>query len=171
MKYYPVPNLDPPEPVEVAVKWVRGQRAIDSLRREALMYDGPLADLQGTVVPIFGGFFTGTVQEGYHVGCLILEWCPQNDHTTFGKPTEEELRLRMHAVHELHAAGVYHGQLYERSDSLCMSDGRHFLRAADGTMRIVDFQHAYRHSEFALASMHHQAALEGTLRDIPWNPL
>ena len=91
LKCYPVPGHDVPDPVDVAVKWVRGRHAIASLRKEAIMYNGPLADLQGEVVPICGGFFTGTVKEGYHIGCLILEWCPQNEHTTFGKPTEEEL--------------------------------------------------------------------------------
>ena len=55
------------------------------------MYDGPLIPLQGQVVPIFGGLFTVTTQDGFDIGCSILEWCPDNDHTTFEKPTEEEL--------------------------------------------------------------------------------
>ena len=91
MTYYPVPGLQVPDPVDVAVKWVRGKRAIMSLRREAEMYDGPLIPLQGQVVPIFGGLFTVTTQDGCDIGCSILEWCPDNDHTTFEKPTEEEL--------------------------------------------------------------------------------
>ena len=80
-----------PDPVDVAVKWVRGKRAIASLHREAEMYDGPLYSLQGQVVPIFAGIFTATTRDGFDIGCLILEWCPGNDHTTFGKPTEDEL--------------------------------------------------------------------------------
>ncbi|KAI1793975.1 hypothetical protein LXA43DRAFT_875043, partial [Ganoderma leucocontextum] len=106
------------------------------LRKEAEIYDGPLFHLQREEVPIFGGLFTETTQDGYDVGCLILEWCPGNDHTT---------RLRENAVRQLHAAGVHHGQLFERDEALCLSDGRHFLRAADGTLRIVDFQRAFMH--------------------------
>ena len=53
--------------------------------------------------------------------------------------------MRADAVRQLHNVGVHHGQLYERIDSLCISDGRHFLRAAEGTIRIVDFQWAQMH--------------------------
>lgn len=74
--------------MQVAVKWVRGQRAIESLRREARMYDDVLRPLQGTVVPTFYGFFAGR-KDGIDVGCMLLEWCPGNDPATSGKPTEE----------------------------------------------------------------------------------
>ncbi|KAI0673564.1 hypothetical protein C8Q78DRAFT_931675, partial [Trametes maxima] len=114
------------------------------LRREAEMYTGPLKELQGKVVPIFYGFFTGNA-DGVDIGCIVLEWCPHNDWVTFGKPEEDELRLRMQAIQNLHLAGVKHGQLYEKRDSLGLYEGRHFLRAQDGTMRIVDFKYAKVH--------------------------
>ncbi len=53
--------------------------------------------------------------------------------------------MRSLAVQNLHEAGVYHGQLYERGDALCVSDGRHFLRAESGEIRIVDFHRARIH--------------------------
>ncbi len=104
-------------------------------------------------------------------------------------------RLREAAVRQLHAVGVHHGQLFERDEALCLSDGRHFLRAADGTLRIVDFQRAFMHrcidkdvdwdsisdadddsseleeicDELLRAFGHYQRALEGELRTTPWN--
>ncbi|KAI0718850.1 hypothetical protein C8T65DRAFT_556750, partial [Cerioporus squamosus] len=114
------------------------------LRREAKMYDNVLFDLQGSAVPTFYGLFVG-MQDGVQVGCMVLEWCPGNDPVTEGKPTEDVLRMRAQAVQRLHKVGVHHGQLYERPNALCVSDGRHFLRAEDGTIRIVDFQRATMH--------------------------
>ena len=75
---------------EVAVKWVRGTRAIESLRREARMYDRVLGPVQGSAVPIFYGLFVNR-QDGVDVGCLLLEWCPGNDPVAVGKPTEDVL--------------------------------------------------------------------------------
>ena len=104
-------------------------------------------------------------------------------------------RLREKAVRQLHAVGVHHGQLFERDEALCLSDGRHFLRAADGTVRIVDFQSAFMHrcvnkdtdlcstsesdddyadsgeicDELLRAIGHYQRGLEGELRTTVWN--
>ena len=94
-------------------------------------------------------------------------------------------------MQDLHKAGVHHGQLYERVDALCVSDGRHFLRATDGTIRIVDFQRATMHScrvsdvndvdEFASVqgsgcreldiafAFSENAYTRGLLKNIPWN--
>ncbi|KAH9897974.1 hypothetical protein C8Q73DRAFT_640768 [Cubamyces lactineus] len=124
---------------------MRGERMIDQLRHEAEMYMGPLRGLQGQVVPVFYGFFTGTI-EGVHIGCIVMEWCPGNEWVTFGKPNQKELADRWEAVRLLHRAGVKHGQLYKRRDSLRLWEGRHFLRAQDGKLRIVDFQQARVHT-------------------------
>ncbi|KAI8981239.1 hypothetical protein BD414DRAFT_420048 [Trametes punicea] len=168
---------------------MRGERAINALRYEAEMYTGPLRKLQGRVVPIFYGFFTGIVQ-GVDIGCIVLEWCPKNDWVTFGKPDENELFLRMEAIRLLHLAGVEHGGLYERCDSLRMWEGRHFLHAPDGTMRIVSFQHARVHHcsgglhehedieasldgkcrELCYAEVHWRRAAMGGLEGTPWRP-
>ncbi|KAI0778626.1 hypothetical protein BD413DRAFT_465812 [Trametes elegans] len=167
---------------------MRGRRAIDALRHEAGMYTGPLRALQGKIVPLFYGFFSGVV-DGVEIGVLILEWCPRNDWVTFGRPTEGELLKRMEAVRMLHLAGVKHGQLYERRDSLRLYDGRHFLRAPDGTMRIVGFQHAKMHRcagglrecdsvksplegrcrELCYAEVHGRRAM-GLVGEAPWRP-
>lgn len=73
MTYYLQPHGEVPDPVDVAVKWVWGKRAIASLRREAELYDGSLYLLQGQIVPIFGGLFTAATRDGFDIGCLILE--------------------------------------------------------------------------------------------------
>ncbi|KAI0375432.1 hypothetical protein BV20DRAFT_933752 [Pilatotrama ljubarskyi] len=168
---------------------MRDERAISALRWEASMYAGPLKDLQGKVVPFFYGFFTGRV-DGREVGCIVLEWCPVNEWVTFGKPTPEELRQRMDAVRLLHRAGVKHGQLFHRHDSLRISDGRHFLRAPDGTIRIVGFQRARVHEcaggtdnrdslqapprdgckELCYAEGHWRRAVSEGLENVKWCP-
>ncbi|RPD65000.1 hypothetical protein L226DRAFT_607270 [Lentinus tigrinus ALCF2SS1-7] len=180
----------PQAELQVAVKWVRGMRAIESLRREARMYDSVLWPLQGSAVPNFYGLFVG-MENDVEVGCLLLEWCPGNDPVAAGKPTADVLRMRAQAVQDLHKVGVHHGQLYERPDALCVSDGRHFLRAQDGTIRIVDFQRANMHqcrvsevhdvdeyadyqgspcNELAFAfGYSHNAYTKGLLKSIPWN--
>ncbi|KAI0756576.1 hypothetical protein C8Q80DRAFT_1116034 [Daedaleopsis nitida] len=135
---YHVPEM------EVAVKWVRGQRAIESLRKETRMYEDVLRPLQGVVVPVFYGLFTGKTQDGMDVACMLMEWCPGNDPAA-GKPGADILRMRSLAVQSLHQAGVHHGQLYERGDALCLSDARHFLRGTSGSIKLVDFQHARTH--------------------------
>lgn len=91
--------------------------------------------------------------------------------------------MRAHAVNVLHRAGVLHGQLYERADSLCFSDGRHFLLAQDNTYRLVDFSQAKIHNcmgelaherqpyhcdELTVALSHQKMAQEGRVF-IPWN--
>ncbi|TFK81651.1 hypothetical protein K466DRAFT_501781 [Polyporus arcularius HHB13444] len=178
-----------PSDTQVAAKWVRGTQAIESLRQEATMYDNDLRPLQGSSVPTFFGMFTG-VHDGVDLGCLVLEWCPGNGPVADGKPTDDVLHMRAQAVRSLHDAGVHHGQLYERPHALCVSDGRHFLRAKDGTIRIVDFQRATRHhcvyrsdeiegygsfdssecQELAFAAEYsHRAYMEGQLQSIPWN--
>ncbi len=75
---------------QVAVKWVRGQSAVESLRKEARMYEGILKPLQGAVVPTFYGLFVGK-KDGVYIGCMLLEWCPGNDPATDGKPSEDTL--------------------------------------------------------------------------------
>lgn len=62
------------QPLQVAVKWVRGQYAIDKLRYEAALYTEELLPLQGDVVPKFYGIFAANI-DGVAVGCLVLEWC------------------------------------------------------------------------------------------------
>ncbi|KAI0361153.1 hypothetical protein OH77DRAFT_1492268 [Trametes cingulata] len=171
---------------------MRDEGAISALRWEASMYAGPLKHLQGTVVPSFYGFFAGNL-DGREVGCIVLEWCPTNEWVTFGKPTEEELdpsRQRMDAVRLLHRAGVKHGELYHRHNSLRISDGRHFLRASDGTIRIVGFKHARVHrcaggmgkcdsfhdpphdkcKELCYAEGHWRRAVSEGLENVKWCP-
>ncbi|KAI0639833.1 hypothetical protein C8Q77DRAFT_1152776 [Trametes polyzona] len=189
LTHYPFPGEAAPRPVHAAVKWMRGERAIEALRWEAKMYTGPLRRLQGKVVPVFYGFFSGRV-ENIEIGCIVLEWCPGNDWMTFGKPNDDELFLRMDAIRQLHEAGVKHGQLYDRRDSLRLLDGRHFLRAQDGTMRVVGFQKARMHEctgglheresltaclddkcrELCYAQVHWRRAVGGGLDETRWKP-
>ncbi|EIW64084.1 uncharacterized protein TRAVEDRAFT_110356 [Trametes versicolor FP-101664 SS1] len=122
---------------------MRGEHAIKGLRREASMYTGPLRKLQGKVVPVFYGFFTGNV-EGVDIGCIVLEWC-EDWELTHKPPPKEEMNERLKAVRELHAAGVKHGKLYKTRDSVGPFDSRHFLHDKHGATRIVGFQHASMH--------------------------
>ncbi|KAH9937354.1 uncharacterized protein B0H18DRAFT_1206218 [Fomitopsis serialis] len=119
------------DPIEVAVKWVRGSLGVEKMRYEAALYKGKLKHLQGDVVPRCYGFFTGEV-DGEVSGCLVLERC----NNSYSLKREELNRRRMSAIYRLHAEGIVHGQL---------RDAGHFLYSQDGRVRIVDFSTAQLH--------------------------
>ncbi|KAH9944014.1 uncharacterized protein BXZ73DRAFT_39314 [Epithele typhae] len=178
-------------PTEVAVKWAQGSAAVASLCWEATMYEGLLDKLQGITVPVFYGLFLGDFG-GTPMGCMVLEWCPSSGWEMAESPTRDEVRMRGLAVADLHKAQVHHGQLYAQGDALCWLDGRHFLRAQDGSVRVVDFSAAVHHEclggnnsywidaehlsedchckELTLAMHHASRANAGLLKDVPWIP-
>lgn len=73
-------------PMEVALKWVTGQKRIARLRQEAVFYETKLGTVQGVVVPRYYGYFTAEV-EGAKVACIVLEWCD-------GRPTHNIYELK-----------------------------------------------------------------------------
>ena len=83
-------NTNSTNGIEVAVKWVHGPQAVQSLRSETVMYEGPLRKLQGFFVPTMYGMFSGR-EDGTEVGCMVMEWCPGNDSATRGRPSPEKL--------------------------------------------------------------------------------
>lgn len=57
----------------VALKFALRDDFIDDLKKEAVVYNNLLVQLQGTVVPKYYGFYTGLDEDGQPVACLMLE--------------------------------------------------------------------------------------------------
>ncbi|KAI9057567.1 hypothetical protein FKP32DRAFT_1681425 [Trametes sanguinea] len=64
------------EPRQLICKVALGRRWFTPLQDEALLYEGKLKPLQGTVVPRYYGFFAGDTYKG-KTGIMILEDCGQ----------------------------------------------------------------------------------------------
>ena len=65
----------------VVMKFGFDQKRRDALKREAKVYRGKLRDLQGTVIPIFYGYYFGRMKEKVYdyperdMACIVLENC------------------------------------------------------------------------------------------------
>ena len=65
----------------VVMKFGFDQERRDALKREAKLYRGKLRDLQGTVIPIFYGYYFGRMREKVYdyperdMACIVLENC------------------------------------------------------------------------------------------------
>lgn len=62
---------------DVALKFAMREDLIGDLVREAKMYTGPLAPLQGSTCPRYYGLYVGSVDDGLSIGCLLLEYWGQ----------------------------------------------------------------------------------------------
>ena len=66
---------------ELVMKFGFDQERRDALKREAKLYRRKLRDLQGTVVPIFYGYYFGRMREKVYeyqerdMACIVLENC------------------------------------------------------------------------------------------------
>ena len=66
---------------DVVMKFGFDQERRDALKREAQIYRGKLRDLQGTVIPIFYGYYFGRMREKVYeyqerdMACIVLENC------------------------------------------------------------------------------------------------
>ena len=66
---------------DVVMKFGFDQERRDALKREAKVYRGKLRDLQGTVIPIFYGYYFGRMREKVYeyqerdMACIVLENC------------------------------------------------------------------------------------------------
>ncbi|RPD82739.1 hypothetical protein L226DRAFT_36200 [Lentinus tigrinus ALCF2SS1-7] len=99
---------------EVVCKIGWGSQVIERLRKEAGLYRGKLASLQGRYVPTFIGLFEGETEEGV-TACLVLthegERMQQSLHIS-----GIDLRKRvMDALAAVHQAGVRHSDFGEHS--------------------------------------------------------
>ena len=65
----------------VVMKFGFDQKRRDALKREAKVYRGKLRDLQGTVIPIFYGYYFGRMKKKVYdyperdMACIVLENC------------------------------------------------------------------------------------------------
>ena len=65
----------------VVMKFGFDQKRRDALKREAKVYRGKLRDLQGTVIPIFYGYYFGRMKKKVYdyperdMACIVLEKC------------------------------------------------------------------------------------------------
>ena len=66
---------------DVVMKFGFDQERRDALKREAQIYRGKLRDLQGTVIPIFYGYYFGRMKKKVYdyperdMACIVLENC------------------------------------------------------------------------------------------------
>ena len=66
---------------DVVMKFGFDQERRDALKREAKVYRGKLRDLQGTVIPIFYGYYFGRMKKKVYdyperdMACIVLENC------------------------------------------------------------------------------------------------
>ncbi|WVQ78843.1 hypothetical protein IAT38_000934 [Cryptococcus sp. DSM 104549] len=109
--------------------------AIKASENEEAMYAGPLAPLQGNVIPQRYGLFEGCLSADNRIRLMVLE-----DVGVFagGKKglksglTLNEKRVFINHYRGLHAARVLHKDVKDR----------HFLRRKDGRFALIDFEGA-----------------------------
>ncbi|KAI0701267.1 hypothetical protein C8T65DRAFT_579743 [Cerioporus squamosus] len=120
---------------EVVCKIGCGSQVVERLRKEAGLYQGKLASLQGRHVPTFVGLFAGETEEG-ETACLVL--------THEGARMQQSLHISgidlrkrvMDALVAVHRAGVRHSDFGERS----------IVLRADNTPVLVGFGGAEEHA-------------------------
>lgn len=106
--------------------------AVCSTERLPLVYKGPLADLQGRLVPQLRGIFGSCQSDGVQVWCVMLD-----DAGEEIKPSERRSNWVQKSVRkayaDLHAAGVLHGDV----------QWRHIRRLGmSKALQLVDFDRA-----------------------------
>ncbi|WWD00336.1 hypothetical protein V866_007248 [Kwoniella sp. B9012] len=115
--------------------YVPDEQVVKEALKEEDTYLGPLADLQGEVVPRYYGMYH-SVPDGEHIA-IMLEYIEQ---PTGGEPrlAEEERKHRLYSAYErLHFRGVLHRDI----------DFRHILmNKRDMTFRLVSFRRSCRKS-------------------------
>ncbi|KAG6849119.1 hypothetical protein H0H93_011180 [Arthromyces matolae] len=100
---------------------------------ELEMYDGPLAQLQGTVVPVFYGAFYHKEQDSV---ALLMEYVGSSlgDCQEWDNISPDIKKQALHHYRRLRKAGVDHGDF--QPNNVCLTDY--------GEVRIIDFSHSTR---------------------------
>ncbi|KAJ7484321.1 hypothetical protein FB451DRAFT_1554878 [Mycena latifolia] len=102
----------------------------DSAWREAALYEGQLATLQGTVVPRFYGAYHKTTDD--HV-VLLMEYVGRRlSAERWGEVPPAVRAAAEEQLAKVAAAGVFHGDFEPRN--ICIADA--------GDIRIIDFSHS-----------------------------
>ena len=142
----------------VVIKFAFTKNRRDLLKREGGLYVNKLHKLQGTVIPIFYGFYYGRLKESVgwletrRVNCLVLEHCgshlPGFGYLSFNQRYDTTLvvialsdtldnRLEIFdLMAELHQNGYHHPDLNKRN--ICFKDGK---------FRLIDLEDVHRHED------------------------
>jgi len=124
---------------EVAVKWVRGMKRIETLEWERENYCR-LFELQGIVIPRLWDYMEATI-EGIDVACLVTEWCGGTHPEDPKLFSAQKLELAV----VLHKEGWLHGDLID-------TESHHWVVAEDdktgNPLRLVDLTKASEHRCF-----------------------
>ena len=142
----------------VVIKFGFTKKRRHSVKREAGLYVNKLHKLQGTVIPIFYGFYYGRLKESVgwletrRVNCLVLEHCGSHlpgfgclsfnqryDTTLVVIALSDTLDNRLEIfdlMAELHQNGYHHFSLYQ--ETVCFKDGK---------FRLIGLEDARRHAD------------------------
>ncbi|KIM47621.1 hypothetical protein M413DRAFT_205213 [Hebeloma cylindrosporum] len=140
---------------DVAVKLAYDTAGIRLLRHEYEIYSKDLRALQGSVIPICYGLFTGMVNCA-HTACLVLEYCA-NGHPNPAVAGEEFYRKLMLGICKIHQAGIVHNALHSYF---------HVMQHGEEP-RIIDFSRARRHNCRGAYPADRYGDFQGSA-EIPW---
>ncbi|KAM5539891.1 hypothetical protein V8D89_006394 [Ganoderma adspersum] len=97
---------------DVICKLARGKTSVEALHREADLYRGRLAPLQGRCVPTFLGLF-GRETEGEERACLVVTYEGAVMQQSLYTSTIDFRKKVVNAILAVHKAGVHHGAFNE----------------------------------------------------------
>ncbi|PAV22779.1 Proteophosphoglycan ppg4 [Pyrrhoderma noxium] len=125
----------------VVIKFAFTKNRRDLLKREAGLYVNKLHKLQGTVIPIFYGFYYGRLKESVgwletrRVNCIVLEHCGEHIPRIGCLSFEQRLEI-FDLMAEVHQNGYHHFDL--NKGNICFKDGK---------FRLIDLEDVRRHED------------------------
>ena len=144
----------------VIIKFAFTKNRRDLLKREAGLYVNKLHKLQGTVIPIFYGFYYGRLKESVgwletrRVNCIVLEHCGEHipgigclsfeqryDTILLMIVLSDTLDNRLEIfdlMAEVHQNGYHHFDLIK--GNVCFKDGK---------FQLIDLEDAHRHIDIS----------------------
>ncbi|KAK0463979.1 uncharacterized protein EV420DRAFT_1117954 [Desarmillaria tabescens] len=117
--------------LNVVLKFSTNEQSFEDLTREADVYQGPLAPVQGSLIPRFHGYYKNERQ-----GCLILEDCGKPAaYLSFSELSREERKKILHVLTEFHRLTGLHPDDFAERNVVCM----------DGKYKLIDFHELIEH--------------------------